>query len=103
LAGRFALARTLARRADRRGPAAPVRLFATERYVARSRLHGVTASVVGDGAAAFVDLHAHSTASDGSRSPADVIREAKRVGLHAIALTDHDTVSGIPEAVAAGA
>jgi 3',5'-nucleoside bisphosphate phosphatase len=59
--------------------------------------------VVGDGAAAFVDLHAHSTASDGSRAPADVIREAKRVGLQAIALTDHDTLDGIAEAVATGA
>jgi predicted metal-dependent phosphoesterase TrpH len=55
----------------------------------------------GDGAAAFVDLHAHSTASDGSRAPADVVREAKRIGLAAIALTDHDTVAGIAEATAA--
>ena len=53
-----------------------------------------------DGAHAFVDLHAHSTASDGSRAPADVIREAKRIGLAAIALTDHDTVAGIAEATA---
>jgi predicted metal-dependent phosphoesterase TrpH len=50
----------------------------------------------------FVDLHAHSTASDGARSPTDVVREAKRVGLSALALTDHDTVAGIPEALAAG-
>lgn len=50
----------------------------------------------------FVDLHAHSTASDGSRAPADVIREAKRIGLTAIALTDHDTVAGIAEAVTTG-
>jgi predicted metal-dependent phosphoesterase TrpH len=62
----------------------------------------VTASAVGVGAAAFVDLHAHSTASDGSRSPADVVRQAKRVGLAAIALTDHDTLDGIAEAVATG-
>jgi hypothetical protein len=55
----------------------------------------------GDGAGAFVDLHAHSTASDGSRAPADVVREAKRIGLAAIALTDHDTVAGIAEAAAA--
>jgi 3',5'-nucleoside bisphosphate phosphatase len=53
-------------------------------------------------ATAFVDLHAHSTASDGSRAPADVIREARRIGLAAIALTDHDTVAGIPEAAAVG-
>lgn len=50
----------------------------------------------------FVDLHAHSTASDGSREPADVVREAKRIGLAAIALTDHDTVAGITDAVTAG-
>jgi predicted metal-dependent phosphoesterase TrpH len=54
-------------------------------------------------AAALVDLHVHSTASDGSRSPADVVQEAKRVGLAAIALTDHDTVDGVPEASNAGA
>jgi 3',5'-nucleoside bisphosphate phosphatase len=50
----------------------------------------------------FVDLHAHSTASDGSRSAADVVREAKRVGLTALALTDHDTLDGIAEATAMG-
>lgn len=56
-----------------------------------------------EGAAAFVDLHTHSTASDGSRAPRDVVREAKRLGLAAIALTDHDTLGGIDEAVAVGA
>ena len=56
-----------------------------------------------EAAALFVDLHAHSTASDGSRAPADVIREAKRAGLHAIALTDHDTIAGLAEAAAAAA
>jgi len=55
-----------------------------------------------NGAGAFVDLHAHSTASDGSRAPRDVVREAKRLGLAAIALTDHDTLGGIEEAVAVG-
>ena len=50
----------------------------------------------------YVDLHAHSTASDGSRSPTDVVREAKRIGLSALALTDHDTLDGIAEATAAG-
>jgi len=54
-------------------------------------------------APAFVDLHTHSTASDGSRAPADVVREAQRIGLSAIALTDHDTVAGLAEATAAGA
>jgi 3',5'-nucleoside bisphosphate phosphatase len=56
-----------------------------------------------NGAGGFVDLHAHSTASDGSRAPADVIREAKRIGLSAIALTDHDTLDGLAEATAMGA
>ncbi len=50
----------------------------------------------------YVDLHVHSTASDGSRSPSDVVREAKRVGLAALALTDHDTLDGIAEATAMG-
>jgi len=64
----------------------------------------VTATApTGDGAVAFVDLHSHSTASDGSRAPRDVILEAKRVGLSAIALTDHDTLEGVAEALAAGA
>lgn len=47
---------------------------------------------------ARVDLHAHSTASDGARTPSAVVEEAKRVGLVAIALTDHDTVAGLAEA-----
>ena len=54
------------------------------------------------GRPALVDLHMHSTASDGSRAPADVVRAAKRAGLAAIALTDHDTVSGVAEARRAG-
>ena len=53
--------------------------------------------------AAFVDLHMHSTASDGSRAPADVVGAAKAAGLVAIALTDHDSVAGLGEAQAAGA
>ncbi|MGH9197713.1 MAG: PHP domain-containing protein, partial [Acidimicrobiia bacterium] len=47
----------------------------------------------------MIDLHLHSTASDGSEAPADVVRMAANLGLSAIALTDHDTLSGIPEAV----
>ena len=57
----------------------------------------------GPGATGLVDLHVHSTASDGSRAPTDVVEEAKRVGLAAIALTDHDTVAGVAAASAAGA
>ncbi|HEV7389065.1 MAG TPA: PHP domain-containing protein [Gemmatimonadaceae bacterium] len=51
--------------------------------------------------AAFVDLHTHSTASDGVLSPERVIEAAERCGLAAIALTDHDTINGIPAARAA--
>ena len=50
----------------------------------------------------YVDLHAHSTASDGTKSPAALIAAAKAAGLSAIALTDHDTMAGVPEAAAAG-
>ena len=55
------------------------------------------------GSTPFVDLHMHSTASDGSRAPADVVRAAHGAGLVAIALTDHDTVDGLREAQQAGA
>lgn len=50
----------------------------------------------------FIDLHAHSTASDGSYRPAEVVRLAKDAGLQAVALTDHDTTDGLAEAVTAG-
>jgi len=58
----------------------------------------VTGAVVGGSQHEFVDLHTHSTASDGSRVPADVARAAKGAGLLAFALTDHDTVAGLAEA-----
>jgi predicted metal-dependent phosphoesterase TrpH len=47
-----------------------------------------------------VDLHTHSTASDGSDSPATLVRLAAQAGLSAVALTDHDTLEGLPEAAA---
>lgn len=50
----------------------------------------------------FVDLHTHSTASDGSRTPADVVRTAAAARLGAVALTDHDTLDGIADATAVG-
>jgi predicted metal-dependent phosphoesterase TrpH len=49
----------------------------------------------------FIDLHCHSTASDGTLAPRDVARLAKDTGLSALALTDHDTVAGIGEAASA--
>jgi predicted metal-dependent phosphoesterase TrpH len=54
------------------------------------------------GAGGFIDLHTHSTASDGSRTPGDVVREGKRLGLVAMAITDHDTLDGVAEAQAVG-
>lgn len=45
-----------------------------------------------------VDLHIHTTASDGTYSPTEVVRRAKKLGFKAIAITDHDTVEGIREA-----
>ncbi|MGH8914432.1 MAG: PHP domain-containing protein [Acidimicrobiia bacterium] len=48
-----------------------------------------------------VDLHAHSTASDGSQTPSDLVAMAASRGLGALALTDHDTLQGIDEARAA--
>lgn len=49
-------------------------------------------------ASRFIDLHCHSTASDGTLPPAEVVRLAKQCGLTAMSLTDHDTVAGIEEA-----
>jgi predicted metal-dependent phosphoesterase TrpH len=48
------------------------------------------------------DLHSHSTASDGEHQPAEVAAAAAAAGLTILALTDHDSVDGIPEARAAG-
>lgn len=50
-----------------------------------------------------IDLHLHTTHSDGSLSPAEVLRLAHKAGVTALAITDHDIVSGIPEAITAGA
>ncbi|NUQ20242.1 MAG: PHP domain-containing protein [Gemmatimonadaceae bacterium] len=50
----------------------------------------------------FVDLHMHSTASDGARAPEEVAAAAAAAGLSASALTDHDTIGGVATARAAG-
>jgi len=50
----------------------------------------------------LIDLHTHSNCSDGSLSPRELVQLAKKRDLRAIALTDHDTVAGVAEAVAAG-
>lgn len=51
----------------------------------------------------WVDLHTHTTASDGMDSPATVVRLAKAAGLAAVAITDHDTIAGVDEAIQEGA
>lgn len=48
-----------------------------------------------------IDLHAHSTASDGTESPADLVAAAKAAGLTMLAITDHDTTAGWDEAAEA--
>jgi 3',5'-nucleoside bisphosphate phosphatase len=45
-----------------------------------------------------IDLHAHSTASDGTDPPAEVMHRARDAGLDVVALTDHDTLAGLAEA-----
>ena len=49
-----------------------------------------------------IDLHIHTTASDGTFSPTEVISHAQNIGLKAVAITDHDTVAGSKEALQAG-
>lgn len=66
---------------------------------ARDRIPPLSA---GDEPGPWVDFHVHSTASDGAHDPADVVRRAAALGLAAVALTDHDTLAGLPAAFAAG-
>lgn len=47
----------------------------------------------------FIDLHSHTTESDGTLTPAELVALAKRIGLDAIAITDHDTFSGYEKAL----
>jgi predicted metal-dependent phosphoesterase TrpH len=49
----------------------------------------------------MIDLHRHTTASDGRSRPSDLVDEAANAGLTTIAVTDHDTLAGLPEAEAA--
>ena len=50
-----------------------------------------------------IDLHLHTTHSDGSLPPAEVLALAQKAGVSALAITDHDIVAGIPEALETGA
>jgi len=45
-----------------------------------------------------IDLHIHTTASDGTRSPSEIVRMASAIGLSALSITDHDTMDGIEDA-----
>ncbi len=50
----------------------------------------------------FADLHNHTTASDGDFTPDQMVEQARRLGIKAIGITDHDTLEGLKNAVAAG-
>jgi 3',5'-nucleoside bisphosphate phosphatase len=50
----------------------------------------------------MIDLHCHSTFSDGSLPPEQLVENALAIGLYGLALTDHDTVAGLPRFLAAG-
>ena len=47
----------------------------------------------------YVDLHLHTTASDGNYAPKEVVKQAAKLGFSSIAITDHDTVEGIDKAI----
>src|SRR3954447_15313481 len=49
--------------------------------------------------APWFDLQSHSTCSDGALAPAEVVRQAENAGVRLLALTDHDTVDGVNEAL----
>ncbi|MCY4119931.1 MAG: PHP domain-containing protein, partial [Acidobacteria bacterium] len=46
----------------------------------------------------MIDLHTHTTASDGTLSPAELVERAHGLGIHTLSVTDHDTLAGVPEA-----
>lgn len=47
----------------------------------------------------YIDLHTHTTASDGTLSPSELVSQAYSLGLRAVAITDHDTMEGVEEAL----
>ena len=51
----------------------------------------------------MLDLHIHTTASDGTLAPEQVVRLGAERGFSLLAVTDHDTMDGVPEALGAGA
>ena len=50
----------------------------------------------------YIDLHTHTVCSDGSMTPAELVRHAKASGLAAVAVSDHDTADGVKEAMTVG-
>ena len=50
----------------------------------------------------MIDLHVHTTASDGQYTPTQIIEKASEKNIKVIAITDHDTYAGVDEAMAAG-
>ena len=50
----------------------------------------------------MIDLHTHSTASDGTCTPSEIVSLARELGLRAVALTDHDTIGGLELFLSAG-
>ena len=50
----------------------------------------------------YIDLHTHTVCSDGSMTPAELVRHAKQSGLAAVAVSDHDTADGVKEAMETG-
>jgi 3',5'-nucleoside bisphosphate phosphatase len=58
--------------------------------------------VAGQSSTLAFDLQSHSTRSDGALEPAEVVRAAASAGVKLLALTDHDTLAGVPEALEAG-
>src|SRR5689334_13873772 len=85
----------MARRRSRSGQACPA-------WTAARGWHEAARGIGQEGrlsmASGFVDLHSHSTASDGTLEPAEVAQLAQRSGLDGFALTDHDTIAGLAEA-----
>ena len=49
----------------------------------------------------YIDLHTHTTASDGQYTPSELVTMAKEKNIELLSITDHDTVSGLEEAVEA--
>ena len=49
-----------------------------------------------------IDLHAHTTASDGTHSPTQLVERAVERGLHVLGIADHDTIDGLVEAIEVG-